>query len=241
MLTSGPSIQTDKIYTFCLFGRNSLSNPRGGREKKKEKEDREGRVKCVEGGWNSEELKRAEARSKGKKELSGLGIVVSGGKKGGGTWWTGSRPEFPYVFLNRKRRRWPDSSSLKKKEKKKLLETERATFKSIVMLKNCQAFKNRWWRNTNTVTTNTVTFYSDDFMLNPIFLRLSENAHLCCGVIVFSIFISSFFLKNNLFPQVRFLFDLRRLLNSFIDSDRVCNKLSSWSPSKIYHFLQLAT
>ena len=105
MLTSGPSIQTDKIYTFCLFGRNSLSNTRGGREKKKEKEDREGRVKCVEGGWNSEELKRAEARSKGKKELSGLGIVVSGGKKGGGTWWTGSRPEFPYVFFQQKKKK----------------------------------------------------------------------------------------------------------------------------------------
>jgi hypothetical protein len=79
MLTSGPSIQTDKIYTF--WTELPFKHERGEREKKK-KEDREGRVKCVEGGWNSEELKRAEARSKGKKKLSGLGIVVSGGKEG---------------------------------------------------------------------------------------------------------------------------------------------------------------
>ena len=105
--------------------------------------------------------------------------------------WQPARISIRFSQQKKKKMAW--LFFFKKKRKKKLLETERAKFKSIVMLKNCQAFKNRWWRNTNTVTTNTVTFYSDDFMLNPIFLRLSENAHLCCGVIVFSIFISSFF------------------------------------------------
>jgi hypothetical protein len=70
MLTSGPSIQTDKIYTF--WTELPFKHERGERKKKK-KEDREGRVKCVEGGWNSEELKRAEARSKGKKNYQVLG------------------------------------------------------------------------------------------------------------------------------------------------------------------------